>query len=164
MRRAGRIWVTGLAACALAVHAACVIGPVEAPPLSGPSELGLALSVAVAPDILTQDGRSTSIIRIAARDAVGRPIAGLAMRLETRVGGVPVTFGRLSSQAPITGRDGRAYVTYRAPEAPGPDVELPPATVVTFVVMPVGSDAAATVARHADLHLVPAEVIVAGDK
>ena len=162
MRRTRRGWLLASVTASLIVAAACRIDPVRIPHLSGPSELGLAVAVTVTPDILTQDGVSTTIVGIDARDAVGRPVAGLSVRLETWVGGAPSQFGRLSSRALTTGRDGRAHATYRAPEAPSPGVDVPAATIVTFVVMPVGTDAAATVPRRADLRLVPPDVVYSG--
>ena len=51
---------------ALAALPACTLGNQSAPSLAGPSELGVSLIVTASPDILNQDGVSTSAITVSA--------------------------------------------------------------------------------------------------
>lgn len=147
----------GIAATLVAL-AACSLDRQEAPPLAGPSELGLSLTVTASPDILSQDGHSVATIAVTARDAAGQPLAGVPVRLETQVGGVPVDLGTLSSKVLTTGGDGRAVASYRAPAAPPPTQADD--TLVTFVVTPVGENYAGAVSRTAQLRLTRPGVII----
>ena len=56
----------------VAVAAGCSVEDQTAPPLSGPSELALSLTVGASPDILAQDGASQSQVIVVARDAAGQ--------------------------------------------------------------------------------------------
>jgi len=56
-----------LLALALAASVGCTVHKTEAPPLSGPSELSLSLTMLATPDTLSQDGFSQSTIVIQAR-------------------------------------------------------------------------------------------------
>ena len=87
--------LTGLV-LATAVIGACTTKKVEPPAPSGPSELATSLSLSASPDVLSQDGRSTSQINVFARDANGQPLSNLALRAEITVNGVVTDFGRLS--------------------------------------------------------------------
>ena len=69
----------------------------------------------MSPDVLPQDGASQSFVTVTARDANSQPIRNLALRAETRVGGVPVDFGSLSARSIATGSDGKATLVYTAP-------------------------------------------------
>jgi len=59
-----------VAAVALGASA-CTVKKTEAPALTGPSELGLSLTVSATPDILTQDGSSQATVTVVARDSAG---------------------------------------------------------------------------------------------
>jgi PKD repeat protein len=124
-----------------------------APPLTGPSEYGQSITIAVTPDVLPQDGASQSFITITARDAQSQPVRNLNMRTETRVQGVPVDFGVLSAKNVVTGTDGRASLMYTAP--PSAAVTSDAFIVVDVVVTPVGSDYNNTIPRTAAIRLVP---------
>ncbi len=143
---------------ALVTLAACSLEKQTAPPLAGPSELGLSIAVSATPDIITQDGQSQATIEAVARDASGQPVAGLTLRVETYVGPTPVDLGVLSSKVISTGGDGRATTAYRAPAAPPPTQSGD--TVVTIHVTPVGSNYAGSVSRQVDLRLARPGVIV----
>jgi PKD repeat protein len=150
----------------VALAAGCSVKNTPAPALSGPSELGLSLTLAASPDILSQDGVSQSQVIVLARDSNGRALANVALRLEVVVGGVAVDYGTLSSKALTTGADGRATAVYTAPRAPAIPVES--GTVVTVQATPVGSNYASSVARTVDIRLmtngtiVPPSDLVAG--
>ncbi len=139
--------------------AACSLDKQTMPPLAGPSELGLSLSVDVTPDVITQDGASVATVTVRAKDASGQPRqTPLQIRAETYVGGVPVDFGVLSTKvANIDTATGEARFTYRAPAAPPPT--QPSDVVVTIVVIPVGENYAGTVSRQAELRLARPGVI-----
>lgn len=147
-----------LAVAILTTAASCALDKQEAPTLTGPSELGLSLSVSATPDIITQDGHSQATITVVARDAASQPVSGVTLRLQSLINGTPVDFGVLSSKVISTGVDGRASTVYQAPSAPPPTQATD--TTVTFSVTPVGSNYAATVARQVDLRLARPGVII----
>jgi PKD repeat protein len=143
---------TGVAAV-LALLAACTVHKTEAPPLTGPSELGTSITVQVTPDVLTQDGASQSLVTITARNANGQPIANLPLRAEIMVNGAIADFGTLSAHNIVTDSSGRAQVTFTAPAAPA--VNFDTGTIVSIAVTPSGSDFANANARTANIRLVP---------
>lgn len=130
----------------------CTLGGTNPPPLSGPSELGLAIALEAVPDILVQDGVAQASISVSARDPSGRAVSGLALWVDIVVGGEPQEVGRLSERHVETGADGRVAFTYTAPEAP-PGTTA--STLVTLAVTPLTGDARAHVARTVDIRLVP---------
>jgi PKD domain len=107
----------GLAAL-LAASAGCTVHSTEPPPLTGPSQLGLALRVSASPASIPQDGVSTSSITVLAIDENGRPKAGLPLRVDMLVDGQAVDFGTLSARSLTTGSSGTAFVTFTAPATP----------------------------------------------
>lgn len=134
----------------------------EAPPLTGPSELGTSITVTVTPDVLTQDGGSQSLVTVVAHDSNGKPLRNVSFRTEIVVGGVSADFGTLSARNLVTGSDGRATLVYTAPAAPaGPAVDNN--TTVNIAVTPLGTDFANSVARFATIRLVPVGVVVPPD-
>ena len=140
-------------AAALTLGSACTMKNQEAPPLSGPSEYATSIAISTAPDILTQDGASQSLITITARDTNSAPIRNLSMRADITVGGVHADFGSLSARNLVTGSDGRASLVYTAPAAPSVSVDN--GTIVDIVITPVGTDYANTTSRTASIRLVP---------
>lgn len=134
----------------------CNVKKTEAPELSGPSELGTAITLRATPDTLPQDGFSQSQILIEARDAHGQPLRSLGVRAEIAVGGVLQDFGLLSSKNLMTGGDGRASVTYTAPKSV---TTIDRQTTVSILVTPDGWDARNQVPRSVDIRLVPTGVI-----
>lgn len=145
--------VAGLAGCSLEQQAA--------PSFIGPSELGLSLAVSVTPDILTQDGVSRATVQVIARDPASQPIAGVMLRAETVVGGVPVDFGQLSSRTISTGADGRAVLTYLAPPPPPPTVTSD--TLIVINITPVGSNFDNSLTRSVSLRLSRPGIILPPD-
>jgi len=136
----------------------CTMKKQEAPGLSGPSEFGTSISVALTPDILDQDGASQSVITVTARGPNGAPLANLPLRAEIIVDGTPVDFGRLSSRTVATLSDGRAVLTYTAP--PAPPVAVDTLTVVDIAITPIGSDFNNSSTRTASLRLIPRGMIL----
>ena len=125
-------------AAAMVAIAGCSLDKQTAPPLAGPSELGLSLAISATPDSIQQDGSSTSTIEVLARDANSQPVRGLALNAQTSVFGVTVDHGKLSSKTVSTNNDGRATLFYTAP--PAPPVTDEGDAVVTVQVTPVGTN------------------------
>lgn len=143
----------GAVALALLGTVACTVKKQETPDLAGPSEFGLSVSVAVSPDVLTQDGASQSTVTVSAHDANGAPARNVSLRAAINVGGVNADFGSLSARNMLTGADGRATAVYTAPMAPA--VTSDDGTMVSIVVTPVGNDYANSHSSVATIRLVP---------
>jgi PKD repeat protein len=137
---------------------ACTVKKTEAPPLAGPSEVGLSLRTSIFPDILDQDGISQSAVEVVARGPDGRPMRSVPIRAEIRVDGQIVDFGRLSSRNVVTGDDGIARLTYTSPPAPPEPVDY--YTVVTLVLTPIGTDFNGSDPRFVEVRVVPRGVII----
>src|SRR5436190_23235147 len=97
-----------LVAASIVLSAACTVHQTEAPPLTGPSELALSLTMAASPDHVTQDGSSTATIAITARDVNGRPLANVELRFDIAVNNQIVEFCSLSSKTAFTNGSARA--------------------------------------------------------
>ncbi|MPZ20864.1 MAG: PKD domain-containing protein [Luteitalea sp.] len=139
---------------------ACGLEPTGPPPLTGPSELGLALRVTASPDILPRDGVSTARVSVEARNARSDPVSGLSLWAETVFRGAITDEGRLSSKTVATDASGRAYLTYTAPPGAETDNSDEGNDIVTIRVTPVGDDYAGTVARVVHIRLVPLGVVL----
>lgn len=149
--------VVGVVAAAMAMSA-CTTKNQEAPPLTGPSEFGQSVSVSANPDSLPQDGASQSFVTVTVRDADAQPMRGVTLRVETRVNGVPVDFGRLSARSIVTGSDGRATLVYTAPSAPAAAVDT--FTIVDVTVTPSGTDFNNANSRSAAIRLTPTNEVL----
>ena len=117
---------------------ACTLDPEPIPPLAGPSESALSLRLTASPDQIPQDGTSSSLVEIVARDASGKPLQGLVLDAATFVGGVRVDLGSLSARRISTTREGRAAITYHAPFPPPPSASDD--VTVAVVVTPLGTN------------------------
>lgn len=73
-RRPARLAGAALVAIGLLAIEACVQGRADQPPLSGPSELGISLTLQANPDVLPLDGSAQSRIEVLARDENGKPL------------------------------------------------------------------------------------------
>jgi chitodextrinase len=134
----------------------CTVKEADNPPETGPSELALSLQLQASPDVLPQDGSSQAQITIIARDANARPVSGLPLRADISVGGVVQDFGQLNTKSVATGGDGRAVLTYTAPASvDGVSVER----TIQVRVMPIGTDATATLPRVVNIRLVASGVV-----
>ncbi len=138
--------------------AACAVDSVSTPVPTGPSELSVSLGLSVTPDILRQDGSSSSTIRIDVRDAIGQPKQGVDVRLDVMLGHTTVDHGTILSKTLTTGADGKASTMYQSPAAPPPTVEND--TVITIRAMMVGSNYQNTLPRTAEIRLVRPGVIL----
>ena len=124
---------------------------------TGPSELGLSLTLSASPDVLPVDGASQSLVSILARDGAGQVLANVTVRLQLRVGGVLQDYGQLSARTLVTGQDGRALATYTAPLDPsGVDTQ----TQVDILVTPVGDNYANALPRSLTIRLVPGGLVI----
>lgn len=141
--------------------AGCTLDDASAPPLQGPSELGLSLQLQAIPDILSLDGASQAQIIVQARDANGQPARNITFRAETQFvedDQIRVAdCGTLSARTLATNGDGRATFTYTAPMFPCDSTGR-----VTISVTPFGTDAANQVPRVVSIRLVPPGVVLAG--
>jgi hypothetical protein len=126
-------------AAVLTLSAACTTSQMEVPGLTGPSQEALALRVTATPDSISQDGASQSAIAVMALGADGRPLPGVAIRLDMAVGGSVQDFGRLSARSVVTGTDGRATTTYTAPPPP-PTLSGGSGNTVTILAVPTGNN------------------------
>lgn len=142
---------------AVTTASGCTLKKTDAPPLSGPSELSLAISLVAIPDVLTQDGESQSQLTVQARDANGQP-ARISLRAEITVNGLIADFGTLSAKTVATDGNGRAFLTYTAPPFVGDPVDN--RTIVTILVTPSGTDFRNATSRSIDIRLVPPGVIL----
>ena len=153
--------LTGALAVAT-IAAGCTMKSQDTPPLTGPSELGLSITMTVSPDILTQDGSSQSLVTITAHDSNGKVKRDVSLRAEIEVNGVRTDFGSLSQRNLVTGSNGEAKLVYTSPAAPaGPAVDT--GTTVSIVVTPSGSDFGTRTGRVATIRLVPSGVVIPAD-
>jgi PKD repeat protein len=123
------MWRAIFAAMLAASISGCGLEKQSAPSLTGPSELGLSLTVTAQPDQLSRDGSSRSQIVVSARDAQGRPAAGQLLTVSSNVGTV-------TQQQVVTGSDGRATFDFIAPPFDTPV----PGNVAIVGVIPVGNN------------------------
>ena len=137
------------------IAASCTMKEQEAPPLTGPSEFGTSVNVAVMPDVLQQDGASQSVVAVTVFNSVGRPAAGVPMRAEIKVNGQVVDFGNLSARSIVTNSEGRATFVYTAPMVAA-SVE----SIVEIAVTPIVSNYENAIPRNASIRLVPTGIVM----
>lgn len=142
---------------AAAVVTGCTVHQTEAPPLTGPSEFALSVSMTASPDTLVSGGQQQSSIAVQARDASGGPKANQSFLLTTVVDGVPVAFGTLSTDKVTTGSDGRATAIYTMPKFTAFDAGTPSHTVSIYA-QPIGTDYSTSVPHNVQLLVVPPSV------
>jgi hypothetical protein len=152
MVRALRVFMLVAAAAAVS---ACDVKKTTVPPLTGPSEMGLSLTIQATPDTISQDGASQSTIVVLARDANNQPVRNMDLRLDMLVDGVEKDFGTLSGHTITTGSDGKASVVYTAP----PSAYSQGGGVVQLFVTPIGTDFGNAMARVVSIRVVPSKVI-----
>jgi PKD repeat protein len=140
-----------------ALATACTVSKTPAPPLSGPSALGLSLEITANPDVISFDGASQSQITILAFDSNGQPKASQQLRAEIVANNQRVDFGTLSARTMVTGSNGRATVTYTAPNPTGSTIPS-----LSIAITPGGTNSANAVSRFVDIRLVPPGTITGG--
>jgi len=133
----------------------------EVPPLTGPSEFGLSVTVTAQPDIITRDGFSGSNVVITARNVDGAPVPGVQFRVDMAVFNRLEDFGALSSRFVFSRPDGTAAVRYTSPPPPLPGTFAD--ELVTIVVVPVASNYQTANAQTADIRLVLPPTDVGGN-
>jgi PKD repeat protein len=141
-----------VALCGAFAVTGCTLERSDVPPLAGPSELGLSLTMTATPDQIPQDGFATSVVEAVARDASGRRVVGVPIEVATFVGNLRVDFGSLSTRRISTNRDGRAAVTYYAP--PPPPATASDDVTVTVVMTPAGTNFANASGRSVLIRLL----------
>lgn len=141
-----------------ALAAACQIAEQTPPSLTGPSELGLSLTLEASPSIITQDGFSFSRVTVTARGANSQALRDIVMRAEILVNGAVSDFGQLSTRTVVTGSDGRASLIYTAPPPPLEAVDT--FTIVTLLFTPLETNFANAVSRSLEIRLVPPGVLL----
>src|SRR5262245_17034699 len=103
-----------LVVCASAIVATGCVHQTEPTPLGGPSTFARSITVTATPDRITQDGSSQSSITVTASGADGRPLVGVALRLDMAVpctaaqsgcsgGFLQADYGTLSARTVVTG-------------------------------------------------------------
>jgi trimeric autotransporter adhesin len=143
---------------AAASFGACTLDKTPIPSLSGPSELGLSISITASPDQLPEDGQSTSTITVVARDANSQPVSGLMLKGDILAGGLPTDVkGTLSSHSISTNNSGVATVIFTAPVQAATD---PSHTTIAVSFTPVDGNFANAQARNVSLDLSLPSVIV----
>lgn len=112
-----RTWQRGFVVAGLVLAlASCSTDKLAIPPLSGPSELGIALNLAAYPDVLTADGSSTSAVQAVVHDQNGKIKPGVAIYFAlSDTGGNFAEIGHLNRTTAVSGADGTATVVYTSP-------------------------------------------------
>ena len=144
--------VTLVAAVTLA---SCTMKEQQAPPLTGPSEFGVSLSVRITPDVLQLDGMSQARVEVTAFGPDGNPKPQENLRADILVNGQVVDFGRLSQRSVSTGSDGKAVITYTAPA-----VNAETEAVVEIAFSRIGDNHMNVTGRVASIRLVPTGIRV----
>ena len=152
-------------ACA-ATFVGCTMKGQDTPPLTGPSELGVSISLRTQPEILVQDGSSQSLVTITARDSNGQPKRNVSIITGIFVGGVRNDFGSISARNLVTDANGEARLTYTAPMLPsGPAVDA--GTIVDIGVTPLDQNGTGgfgnSTTRYASIRLIPPGIVVPAD-
>ena len=133
----------------LMLAAGCTMADNQPPPLSGPSEMSLSLSLAANPDVLSLDGSSQTLVTIEARDENGQPAGNVPLRVEIIADGQHVDFGTLSARTLVTGSNGRATFTYTAPSFVAGTIPT-----LQLSVTPTSSDSSTHIQRVVSVRLV----------
>ena len=144
----GRYRLVVLIALAIAAIgvSGCSLDKQEMPPLSGPSELALSLTLTASPDQLSRGTGTQSIVTITARDASGNPIAGQRISLTL---GPNAPQGAVLSQSEVTtGSNGTATFAVTAPNANS-------LGNITVLATPVGTNASSAVPRIITITALP---------
>jgi hypothetical protein len=135
----------------------CGLTATSVPPLTGPSELALSLSIAAAPDVLVENGLSRSRVTVTARDASARPVRALTITVDVEGDDLAVDSGRLSHRTITTDDDGQASLSYMAPRAAVGAAGAAHTVALTFT--PVGTNFANATPRSVLIRLVPPSAI-----
>lgn len=108
------------------------------PPLIGPSELGLSVTMTASPDRLPRDGSSQAVVTVTVRDDRGQAVSGQRLTLA-----VSPSTAVLSQAEVTTTAEGRATFAVTAP----PEGATATGNQVRITATPVGDNAANNTAR-----------------
>jgi PKD repeat protein len=159
-------WVITFAAAIAATSLGCTMKSQETPSLTGPSELGVSITLRTQPEILVQDGSSQSLVTITARDSNGAPKRDVSVITGIFVDGVRADFGSVSARNLVTDANGEARLMYTAPALPsGPAVDT--GTIVEIGVTPLDRNGTGgfgnSTTRFASIRLIPPGIVVPPD-
>jgi len=159
-------WIITCAVAFAATAAGCTTKSQDTPALTGPSELGLSITLRTQPEILVQDGSSQSLITITARDSNGKAKDGVSVMAGIFVGGVRTDFGSISARNLVTDANGEAKLTYTAPMLPsGPAVDA--GTIIDIGATPLDKLGTGgfgnSMTRFASIRLIPPGIVVPAD-
>jgi len=142
-----------------ALGGACTVHQTDVPGLTGPSTVSHSLTINLSPTTISQDGVSTSQVKVTAVGPNGPEVQ--TVRLDMLVGGALANgaFGALSAQTITTGSNGIATATFTAPPA-SPSSVLQTVNTVSIRASLTGSDAQSSLPVTEDLKLVPLGVII----
>ncbi len=96
--------------CAVGLLGGCTTKSQEAPPLIGPSGLGLSITMTASPAALPRDGSSQSTVTVIARDESGNALSGVRLLANVSPGAT-----QLAQSEAVTGTDGTARFLLTAP-------------------------------------------------
>lgn len=145
----------------VAVISGCTMKSQDPPSLTGPSEFGVAITIEADSTILVLDGSDSTVVRVTARDAKGKPKSGVNMRSQIFFDRKPVDFGSLSQRTLSTNSDGIATLRYTAPVVTG-GVDSGLSVVIAVTPMDAKDfDNEAT--RSVTIRLMPPGVVVPAD-
>jgi len=159
-------WMITFAAAIAATSLGCTMKSQETPSLTGPSELGLSITLRTQPEILVQDGSSQSLVTITARDSNGAPKKDVSVLTGIFVGGIRTDFGSISARNLVTDANGEARLMYTAPALPsGPAVDN--GTIIEIGVTPLDRNGTGgfgnSLTRFASIRLIPPGIVVPPD-
>lgn len=143
---------------ALGLSAACTVHGVDVPPLTGPSDYALSVTVTATPDILPQDGASQSSVLISVKGPDGKGVPNQSVRIQTAVNGSVQDYGLLSARTVVTNTDGRATIVYTAP--PPPPSLGGNGNLVSIGATPVGTNFQGGLTYTTDIRLLPPGVVL----
>lgn len=142
---------------AVAAASACGIEKQSAPPLAGPSEYGISITLTASPEVLTQDGESQTVITAVVRNDASQPIPNMTIRWDGTAStsrAMPVI---LSSTASVTDGNGGTTILLTSPPPPTETPSSPDTITIRATPIANGSDAAT--ARSVTVRLRPMDTV-----
>lgn len=152
--------VVSMLAVAAVMTAGCTHQAASAPPLTGPSQFAMAVTMLANPDRISLDGGSQSLVTVQVRGPNGQVEVNVPLHLDMLPNGVfpAYDYGKLNASNIVTGTDGNAFAVYTAPAlAAGTNQTV---NTVSIRAIIVGTDAVAPITYTAVISLVPIGVIL----
>jgi PKD repeat protein len=152
--------VVSMLAVAAVMTAGCTHQAASAPPLTGPSQLAMAVTMTANPDRISLDGGSQSLVTVQVRGPNGQVEVNVPLRVDILPNGALPAFdyGNLNTSNIVTGSDGNAFAIYTAP-ALAAGLNQPYSTVSIRAII-VGTDSAAAITHTVVISLVPIGVVL----